>query len=199
VASLAALAGGPSSARAEDDAGFVAMPARSVAVGMQVHGSRIAGRSEGGVGPLLELAVGRARWQYLIEASIASAALSDDAAAHTADRQIDGRMARAAGGVRWLARQFAPAQGGGFELFLAGMVGLQRYYFDDGGRLTRPEVALGVGMQGRSYTRPRFAFRIDARVVFTPGDREAQVLACRDTCMSGAASTGFMTGVVLAW
>jgi hypothetical protein len=199
MATLAALAGRPSSARAEDDAGLVAMPARSVAVGMQVHGSRIAGRSEGGVGPLLELAVGRARWQYLVEASIATATLTDDTAALIADRQIDGRMARAAGGVRWLARQFAPASAGGFELFLAGMVGMHRYYFDDGGRLTRPEVALGVGIQGRAYRSPRFAFRIDARVVFTPSEREAQLGSCTDACMAGAASTGFMSGIVLAW
>jgi hypothetical protein len=198
VATLAALAGiRPSSALA--DAGFVAMPARSVAVGMQVHGSRIAGRSEGGVGPLLELAVGRARWQYLVEASVASAALTDHDAALMTDRQIDGRMARAAGGVRWLARQFAPASGGGVELFLAGMLGMHRYYFNDGGRLTRPEAALGVGMQGRAYNRSRLAFRLDARVVFTPSDREAQLVSCRDTCMAGGASTGFMTGVVLAW
>ncbi len=103
-------------------------------------------------------------------------------------------------GVRWLARQFRPDSSGGIELFLLSALGIQRYYVANASRLTRPELAFGVGMQGRLYRKPRIAFRLDVRVLFTPNDREGDVVACRGRCMSEVgASTGFSTGIGFAW
>lgn len=186
-------------ALADEEPEFSPLPKRSVAVGVQGHGTRIGGRSEGGFGAVLEAALGRGRWQYFGEASIASAGYD----APTADdpvARIEGRMVRGGLGLRWLARQFAPNSSAGIELFLLSALGAQRFYFTDGGRLTRPEVALGFGIQGRVFRKPRLAFRIDARAVFTPNNRESALVACRGDCMSEAgSSTGFMTGVALAW
>jgi hypothetical protein len=174
------------------------MPGRSLAIGVQGHGTRIGGRSEGGFGPSLELALGRDRWQYFAEASIASTG-RNDWTTPAADTDIDGKLARGGIGLRWLARQFQVDTSGGLELFLLSALGFQRFYFDDG-RLTRPEVALGFGLQGRTYKRPRLAFRLDARVLFTPNDRESVLVACRGTCMTETgSSTGFLTGIALAW
>jgi hypothetical protein len=196
LASLVVMAG---TAHADDeDEAFVPFPRRSLAITGMAHGTRIGGQSESGFGPALELAVGRGRWQYIGEGSVASAD-RNDWTAPAADTRIDGRMLRGALGLRWLARQFRPDSGGGIELFLSSLLGLQRFYFDDG-RLTRPELGLGFGIQARIYKRPKVAFRIDVRVLFTPNDNESELVSCRGRCMDEAgSSTGFLTGMGLAW
>ena len=93
-------------------------------------------------------------------------------------------MLRGGLGARWLARQFRPDSSGAIELFLVSLVGGQRYYLEQDDRVTRPELALGVGLQGRSFRRPRFAFRLDARVLYTSDDSN---------------SMGFMSGVGFVW
>ena len=197
---LGVLGGHAATARAEDtDPDYAPFPGRSIAIGVQGHGTRIGGRSEGGFGPMLEAAIGRGRWQYFGEAAVATAGL-EQWTTPAADTRIDGRVARGGLGLRWLARQFAPGSGGGVELVLTSQVGAQRFYFADGGRLTRPEVALGFGIQGRGYRRPRLAFRLDVRLLFTPNGRESALVACSRTCMAEAgASTGFLTGMALSW
>jgi hypothetical protein len=194
---LAALA---SVANAEDeDPDHVPFQRTSIGVGVQGHGSRIGGQSEGGFGPNLELAVGRGRWQYLAEGAFASSNLSDGS---TPAPQMDiaGRMFRGGVGLRWLARQFMFDRSGGVELLLSSLLGVQRLSFDDGGRLVRPELALGVGIQGRGFRRPRLAVRLESRVVFTPNAREGTLVACRVSCANEAgSSTGFMTGIAFAW
>ncbi len=183
----------------DEDGEFVAFPTRSIALSGLGHGSRIGGLSESGFGVALELALGRGRWQYFTEALMSSAGYGPWTAGID-DMRIDGRMLHGGLGVRWLARQFRPDSSGGIEMFLLSMLGIQRFYFDDGGRLTRPEVALGAGFQVRLYKRPRLAVRIDARVVFTPNDRESALVSCRGRCdMEAGASTGFMTAFGVAW
>jgi hypothetical protein len=165
----------------DDDGEFAPMPKRSVALSFVGHGTRVGGYSETGFGPALELALGSGRWQYFIEGAIAGS---------TVQRTVDGvhgRMAQAGGGARWLARQFRPSSRGGIELFLLSRLGVQRFYLDDGTRVGRPELAIGFGIQARVYKRPRLAFRLDARILLTPSDRME------------TASTGFSTGVGLAW
>jgi hypothetical protein len=109
-------------------------------------------------------------------------------------------MASGGLGVRWLARQFRPSTTGGIELFLLSRAGLQRFYLGDNTRLGRPELAFGFGIQGRTYKRPRLAFRLDARVLFTPNDNEDVLASCRGRCMNEVgSSTGFSTGIGLAW
>jgi hypothetical protein len=167
----------------DDDGEFVAVPKRSVALSFVGHGTRIDGHSEGGVGAALELALGRGRWQYFLEGVLATSSISDP----NGDVMLSGRTANAGLGARWIARQFRPDRGGGIELFLLSRLGVQRFYFEDGSRVGRPELAVGFGIQGRVYKRPRIAFRLDTRVLFTPSDDMND-----DT-------TGFSLGVGFAW
>lgn len=196
LTTLAALAG---VVRADEDPDHVPFKRLSAAIGVQGHGTRIGGRSEGGFGPTLELALGRGRWQYLAEGAIATSSMSDWTTPAT-EMDIDGSLLRGGIGARWLARQFMPDDSGGIELVLHSLLGVQRFYFDDGSRLLRPELAVGAGVQGRVYRRPRLAFRIEARVLFTPNDRETALVACRGRCANETgSSTGFMTGIAFAW
>jgi hypothetical protein len=185
---VAAILAASPSVRAEpdsddEDASYAPMPARSVGVSLAGHGSRIDGASEGGFGPALEVALGRGRWQYFAESGIAGVGrdLARDAMSVPAER-IDGRMVRGALGTRWIARQWSPASEGGIELLLTSLIGAQRFYFDDGLRRSRPQVGLGFGAQFRGYRRIKLAFRLDTRVLFTPGER-----------------AGFSTGATFAW
>ena len=162
----------------DEDGDFVPLPKRNIGLALAGHGTRIHGQSESGVGPSLELALGNDRWQYVAEGGFATSNRTMPGTENT----IGGHLWRAAGGVRWLARQFRPDSSGGIELFLLSLAGVQRYHLDDGTRLTRAELALGFGIQARIYKRPRLTFRIDARVLLTPND-----------------PTGFMSGVGFAW
>jgi hypothetical protein len=162
----------------DEDGDFVPLPKRSIGIAFGGHGTRIHGVSESGVGPSLELALGNDRWQYVAEGGFATS----NHTMPSTEAAIGGHVWRAAGGVRWLARQFRPDSHGGIELFVLSLAGVQRYHLDDGMRLTRAELALGFGMQARIYKKPRLTFRIDARVLLTPND-----------------PTGFMSGVGFAW
>jgi len=192
LALIIAIGAATGVARADDDdedGEFVPVPKRSVALSIGGHGTRIGGHSESGFGPSLELALGTGRWQYFGEGGFASTTV-------TTPIPIGGRMAHAGVGARWIARQFRPDSGGGVELYLLSRLGLQRFYLADGGRVGRPELAIGFGLQGRLYKRPRLAFRLDFRILLAPTDRES--LACRGDCMT-TTSTGFSTGVGFAW
>jgi hypothetical protein len=184
---LALLVSLPRGAYADDeDDAFVSNRRYSVAIGFAGHGSHVRGQSEGGFGALAEVAIGNGRWQYIGEGLVGSASLGDpdDALMH-----VGGRMLHGAAGVRWIARQFRPDSSAGVELFLMGLGGVERFYFDDGERVLRANAALGVGMQVRGYNKPHFALRIDGRIVFFRDDHM--------TTSSGA--PGFMTGFAFAW
>jgi len=143
-----------------EDPTYTPFPRVSVAAALQAHGSEVQGHYESGLGPALELAVGSGRWQLTGEGSIASSTRMKDT----------GSVSRAAVGLRWLARQFAPDHDGGVELYLASAVGAER--FDVGDVTTRrSELALGGGLQLRLFHHPRFIVRFDARAVFTDANR----------------------------
>jgi hypothetical protein len=207
LALVAGIAVAPSVAHADDDdddpdGDFVPFRTRSIALGGYGHGTRVGGHSEGGFGPTLELAYGRGRWQYLAEGAYAASSFDDPDAPPTATSRmtIDGHVWRGAVGARWLARQFAPDSGGGIELFLLSLVGMDHFHYVGGAKLTRPEIALGMGVQGRIYRKPRIAFRLDIRLLFTPNDRDSALVSCRELCTDDTgSSTGFMTGMALAW
>jgi hypothetical protein len=197
--SLAATATARADEDDDEDGELVAFPKRSIGLSGVGHGSYIGAISESGFGVGLELALGRGRWQYFGESTLASTGYSSWTTGID-EMVVTGKMLHGGAGVRWLARQFRPDSGGGFELFLVSALGMQRFYFNDGGRLTRPELALGTGFQVRLYKRPRLAIRVDIRVVFTPGDREGTLVACRGRCdMDAGASTGFTTSFGVAW
>jgi hypothetical protein len=173
----------------DDDGTFAPVPKRSIAFAFGGHGTRIGGKSESGMGASLELALGSGRWQYFIEGQLHGSTLQDGSV-----DGIGGRMVSGGAGLRWIARQFRPDSGGGIELFLLSRGGYERFYLDDGIRRGRPELAFGFGLQGRMYKRPRLAFRLDVRVLLVPNEDR-----CRGSCMSASASTGFSTGVGVAW
>lgn len=194
-------------ALADDDDGdgeqdYVGMPKLSAAFGIQGHASRLGARTEGGFGPTFELALGRGRWQYVAEGSIATSGM-EVWTTPTILTKIDGRLVRGNLGLRWIARQFQTDRSGALELLLLSGLGVQRFKYDDprhGGRLTRPEVSVGFAIQGRSFRSPRLAFRIDVRAVFTPSDSESALVSCSGGCMDEAgSSTGLLTGIALAW
>jgi hypothetical protein len=207
VAGFAAVAAVPAVAHADDDdddpdGDFVPFRPRSIAIGGYGHGTRVGGNSEGGFGPTLELAYGRGRWQYLAEGAYAGSSFPDPDAPSAAQgmKTIDGHLWRGALGARWLARQFKPDSSGGVELFLLSLVGMEHFHYAGGAKLTRPEIALGMGVQGRVYNKPRLAFRLDIRLLFTPNDRDSALVSCRELCTDGTGSnTGFMTGIAFAW
>jgi len=137
----------------------------------QWHGSHEGGQYESGFGPSVEVALGSGRWQYTVEGSVAT----------SATMEASGSLARGVAGVRWLARQFAPASAAGIELFLTAAAGGRRFAYDDA-TATRAELDLGAGLQVRRFSRPHLALRLDVRAVFTGGTR-----------------TGTLTGVSVAW
>jgi hypothetical protein len=102
---------------------------------------------------------------------------------------VSGRLLHGAAGVRWIARQFRPESSAGAELFFMGLGGVERFYFDDGGRVLRANASLGVGVQVRGYKRPHIALRVDGRIVFFRDDH----------MRTSSGSPGFMTGFSFAW
>lgn len=198
IVALAGVARADDAADTDDEDGvFVPVPKRSIALSFGGHGSRIGGLPEGGLGPALELALGSYRWQYFVEGGIATSHVSTSTT--NPDAGVGGRMLHGGGGLRWLARQFRPDSTGGVELFLLSRLGYERFYLDDGTRLGRPELAFGFGIQGRLYKRPRLAFRLDVRALFTPPDEDSTLAACRGRCMTETANTGFSTGIAIVW
>lgn len=166
----------------DEDGDFSGFRTLSAGVSMPYHTTRIDGHAESGVGPAFELALGRYRWQYLVEGSFATSRV-DTPMMTAPGAQSRGSLARGGVGARWLARQFRPASSGAFELCLLSMLGIQHFSFDDR-QLTRPELALGVDMQVRALRRRRLTVRFDARVLYTPGERDGM---------------GFSAGGGLAW
>lgn len=204
LALTCALLAATSVARADDDdeddedGAFVALPTYSIGVLLAGHGTRIGGHSETGFGSSLELALGGGRWQYFVEGGIATSSMTAGTTG-TSAMDVGGSMAHGGLGARWLARQFRPDSGAGVELYLLSRVGVERFHLEDV-RLIRPELALGFGLQVRLFSRPRLAFRLDARVLYTPSDPDDALVACTGNCAAEAgSSTGFATGLGFAW
>ncbi len=146
------------------------------------------------MGPGLELALGSGRWQYFGELALAHV--------DTETTMASGWMGRGGLGVRWIARQFQPEPGGAVELFLEAVTGVERYWWQDGGQLTRPDLGAGVGMQVRVWALHGLTLRLDTRVVFTPSDRDAALVACRGGgCPAGTSTSvaGFVGGLGVGW
>lgn len=174
----------------EDDDGFSPNRKLSVAVGFAGHGSRVDGERESGFGALGEIAIGSGRWQYVGEALVGSAGRGDPT---NELMHVGGRMIHGGAGLRWIARQFRPDSSAGVELFLMSIAGLERFYFNDGDRVTRASASLGVGMQVRGFKKPRIAIRVDGRIVFF----RDQIADSSEN--ANPAAPGFMTGFSFAW
>ena len=179
------------SARAD---AFEPAPGRAAWLGLVGHATRIGGEVDGGMGPGLELALGSGRWQYFGEATLARVDIDTTMAT--------GWQGRGGLGVRWIARQFQPEPGGGVELFLEAVTGVERYWWHDGGQLTRPDLGAGFGMQVRAWSLHGLTLRLAMRVVFTPTDRDASLISCRGSgCPVGTSTSvaGLGGGLGVAW
>jgi hypothetical protein len=153
----------------DDDGGepeYRGFPTVSLGAALQFHGTELAGHYESGAGLAVELAFGSGRWQVTGEGAVAS----------SARMERTGSTTHGAVGLRWLARQFSPADGGAIELFVTGAAGAQHYDVDDL-TTTRGELMLGSGMQLRLFRRPRLVVRFDARAVFTGSDHTGYLIA----------------------
>ncbi len=189
-------AGTAAAGHTPDEDGVVGNADHAFGVALLGQAGRIGGVGEGGIGMTLEAALGRGRWQYFVEASAARVGLENA----TEEMTFDGTLGRGALGARWIARQFQMDGEGGVELYLLGAAGLQRFWWDDGGKLTRPEVDVGWGTQVRLWKwRTEVAVRIDMRVVFTPSDPASPLVACRGACAAGTSGTGLISGIGASW
>jgi hypothetical protein len=159
----------------DEDSYFVGFGKHTIAAGFTGHGTRIDGRSEGGMGARFELGYGRGRWQYTGEASIETSSLQE-----TEMTTSPGRRTRGALGVRWLARQFIPVDALGVDMYLHAAGGLSAYHWMDA-HSTRPDVDLGVGMGVRKFGRHDVFVRLDLDLLFSRGD------------------AGFAGGLVIGW
>ena len=168
-------------------------------VGFGAHVSQIGARSEGGVEGVLALSLGVGRWQLFGSATLGTAGFDNTATTPALEMAVDGSRAWFGGGVRWLARQFAPERDFLIEMDLHAQTGIERYAFGDGTRLVRPDVAIGVGWDVRSPGLHQLTTRLDVRIVFTPTNDNALV-ACRGTCDPRNGSVpGLDMGVTFAW
>jgi hypothetical protein len=188
----------------DDDSDPIYTPVASHSFGVELggHATRIGGVSETGWGMSVEAALGVNRWQPFAEAMFASVGVGSWNMP-ASETTLDGWMGRGGLGVRWIARQFEPDPDGAIELYLQALAGIEKFWWHDGGRLTRPDFGVGMGTQVRAYHMHGFTFRIDARIMFTPSDRDGLWVTCRgSTCPpsgQNTSSTGFMTGIGVAF
>lgn len=180
---------------AEGDEEFKNAPGKALAVGFFDHDSEVGGMHESGIGADVEGALGHDRTQFFAELTVMSAKIE------TMDGPR-GTFGRGGAGVRWLARQFQPERDLGVELFLEAVTGVERYWWNGGGQLTRPDLGIGVGTQVRIWEVHNLTVRMTARVMFAPTDPSSSLIACRGNgCPVGTSGSvaGFASGVVIGW
>jgi hypothetical protein len=168
----------PSAALAEsrEPRRYDPVPPVALGVAAALHTHKLAGLVESGHGVNLELALGRSRWQYFAEASWARVVVGPD------DDMV-GRQLRGGIGVRWLARSFRFEDLGSTDLVLEVFTGVQRFGWDGGGALARPDVGFGIGWQTGVVLKDRqILLRSVARASFAPVERERVAPVCRGSC-----------------
>jgi hypothetical protein len=199
---VAALAVTGAPAHASNDPklvdGIWAWRKRSIGVSFGGGASRLAGRSVGGFGPTVDLAIGDGRFQYFLEASLWWASVSGDNA-----KNVTGLEGRGGVGVRWLAKSFVMEGDGAIELVLEAFAGVEEFVWNRGGRLTRPDLGAGWAWQVR-FRQKQFLFRSFARVYFAPSDPDLATEICRGPCTmttpsASTWSSGLMAGMGVAW
>lgn len=189
---LTALTCVASVAHADDgEEEVVPMPRHAATLAIAGYSGKLSGLSEGGWGPNLELALGHRRWQYFVELGAAKVSIGPEG------HETDGSQVRGGVGVRWLARSFEIDRFGAVEMHLEAITGLEKFWWDDGNRLVRPDLGVGVGYQLRHFGKhDKLAFRLSARVMFAPADRTAATALCRGTCTMPASTSNAGLGAV---
>jgi hypothetical protein len=166
--------------------------ARSVGLTSWLQSTKISGLTAEAYGPNLQLALGWRRWQGFVEGSYSWASVGPEGA------EVLGRQARVGAGARYIARSIELESAGAIDLVLEGFAGWERYLWNDGTTLSRPDLGFGIGWQARLFVRSRqIVFRSMARVVFAPTDRDEASAVCRGTCtMPASASNSGLVAVI---
>ena len=107
-----------------------------------------------------------------------------------------GWVARAGGAIRWLARQYRPADSFAADFYLVTGVAAERSWWQDGTRLAQPDATVGVGTTFRALGAHRIGARIEVRVVFELDD-DGSASACRGTCPMTPPPVG--PGLLATW
>jgi hypothetical protein len=195
IVSAIALAALAADARADDGDGIVGFRRWTVGVAILGHASHVNGAGGGGWGPGVELALGARRVQYFLEGG----ALFEDGNDASSPVMQASRELRGGVGVRWLARQFPLDRAGAIEMHLEAIAGVERYRWDSGAIVTRPDIAFGWAWQVRLF-RHRFAFHETARVVFSPSDTldPRAATSCRGCAAATTSASSVPSAALLA-
>jgi len=192
VAGIMMLAVLSRTAAADDEEARV-HPVRPLTTGLYFTGlgGAIDGVSTGGMGPTVELALGAGRTQVFVEGGVAWMQ-------YGSLESREGFMVRGGVGARWIARSFELGDEAAVEMTLDGLVGADKIWWEHGGRLVRPELGLGVGLQMRKFHAPHVHLRFIVRVLFTPTDDDGMTAArCTGRCASASplANGGMMFSI----
>ena len=191
IAAIAAASPARADDHAVDDAAYA--PWHSPELGLALVAQPLQragiGTQEDAYGPGIELAFGRDRWQLVAEAALGYT---------TRDTGMmlmhpPGWVARAGGAIRWIARQYRPADEVATDFYLVGGIAAERSWWSDGTRIAEPDATVGFGMTVRALEH-RIGVRIEVRVVFELGD-DGTAPACRGTCPTAPANEPGLMGV----
>lgn len=195
LAALAlALAASARFARADGGDDITGFRRWTIGVGAVGHAAHVDGVSAGGWGPGVEIALGAGRVQYFLE----GAELFEDAKDPSSPATLSPtRELRGGAGVRWLARQFGLGRTGGIEMHLEVVAGFERYRWDGGATVTRPDIGFGWAWQVRLF-RHRFAIHETARVVFSSSDTLVPATTCRGCAAATTSASSVPSAALLA-
>jgi hypothetical protein len=145
-----------------------------------------------GLGPSAEVALGFDRTQLFVEGG------AYYASAGTPPENMAGFLVRGGAGARWIARSFEMDDEGAVEMVLDGVVGAEKFWWENGENLLRPEFAAGVGLQVRKYAHPAFAVRFTIRIYFAPSDDQIHVpMAAAARCAGDCAPERHTSGGIM--
>jgi hypothetical protein len=167
-----------------------------VGAGLFAQATRYDGQANHNVGAAVELSIDRAKWQYLIELSVAGVALGDGSFFDN----IAGTMYRGGAGVRYLARRFTVKDAMSLELGFEAIAAMQDVEWRSGERDVRPE--LDVGFTWNIHYGPygkAIVFRTSVRAFFTSSP--TATIACRGPCPTSrdAITSGYGIVTGLSW
>jgi hypothetical protein len=118
---------------------------------------------------------------------------------------IEGTQGRLGLTARWFPRTFHLDRHAAYEMYLEGGTGMQRTWWDGGGRLTRHDVSLGVGTQFRFAAAGQSALRAGVKFIWAEPPPLAQLerAVCRGSCPDSGRAASVDTAVMgqlgLSW
>jgi hypothetical protein len=199
---------------AADDEGIPPLRGWTRGVFLAVGAGSVGGLDYGGAGLAFELARGRGRWQAFGAGQVAFAAVGaptsptsptspepPEPAAPPPD-SVNGLRVRLGAGLRAIVRSMQPDGSAAIEMFVEGGAGVERFWWNGGGVLTRPDLSIGGGLQIRAFDWPIATVRFGMAVqVAAPVDDASTGLVCRGACTTGdtGLESAFITNFGASW